>query len=114
MHSWKEYFDNFSPSYRFPDSDEYAGLLVDAGLEAMRIELIQEGREGLIGWIRTTWHPYTQRVPSYLKEAFLSELADNYIQTHPLDAEGMVHFGMVRLEVEAINPWSALNYLNAI
>jgi trans-aconitate methyltransferase len=116
---WKEYFDNFSSPYRFPDPDEYAVLLVEAKLEAIRIELIpkdmkQEGCDGLIGWLRTTWHPYTQRVPSHLKGAFFSELADAYIQAHPLDAKGMAHVGMVRLEVEAINLWGALDGHDAI
>lgn len=32
---------------------------------------------------------------------FISEVIDRYIQEHPLDDEGNVHVGMVRLEVEA-------------
>jgi trans-aconitate 2-methyltransferase len=103
---WSGYFKNFSFPYRFYGAEKYGRLLVETGFEANRIELIpkdmtQRGKEGLTGWIRTTWLPYTERIPNHLREEFVSAIADRYIKTHSLDAEGMVHVSMVRLEVEA-------------
>lgn len=65
--------------------------------------MIQKGKEGLAAWIRTTWLPYTQRVPEELREEFIEELVDKYVENHPLDDEGYVHVPMMRLEVEAEN-----------
>jgi len=38
---------------------------------------------------------------SALRMDFICEVVDRYIRVHPLDDEGNVHVGMVRLEVEA-------------
>ncbi len=78
----------------------------DAGLVPERAELLKKdmmlkGEEGLAGWVRTTWLPYTERLPIELRDEFVNEIANRYIGTHALDAEGYVHMAMVRLEVEA-------------
>ena len=106
---WRQYFNGFSFPYAFYGPEEYEQWLKQVGLKQKRLELIpkdmtQEGREGLAGWIRTTWLPYTQRVPEQLQETFISEIVDSYIQTFPLDEQGKVHVKMVRLEVEATKP----------
>jgi trans-aconitate 2-methyltransferase len=72
----------------------------------VRIELIpkdmtQRGKEGLKGWIRTTWHPFIYRVPESKQQEFIRQVADLYITNYPMDIEGMVHIDAVRLEVEA-------------
>ena len=64
-------------------------------------DMVQRGREGLISWVKATWLPYTERVPEDLQTDFICEVVDRYIRHHPLDEEGNVHVGMVRLEVEA-------------
>ena len=64
-------------------------------------DMVQRGREGLISWVKATWLPYTERVPGDLQMDFICEVVDRYIREHPLDEEGNVHVGMVRLEVEA-------------
>jgi trans-aconitate 2-methyltransferase len=46
--------------------------------------------------------PYWHRVPSDLQQQFLDEIVEDYLNSHPMDAEGRVHLPMVRLEVEAI------------
>jgi trans-aconitate methyltransferase len=43
--------------------------------------------EGFAGWIRTTWMPYTQRVPEHLREPFIREAAARYAARHPMEAE---------------------------
>ena len=52
--------------------------------------------------MRTTWMPYWHRVPTELQQQFLDEIVDEYLKTHPMDANGLVHLSMVRLEVEAV------------
>jgi trans-aconitate 2-methyltransferase len=62
------------------------------------------GEEGLAGWIRTTWLPYTERLPIEKRDMFVKEIVERYIKNHPIEADGVVHLGMIRLEVEAYKP----------
>jgi trans-aconitate 2-methyltransferase len=103
---WKKCFSDFSFPYGFYAPDEYTEWLLEAKLEPERVELLQKdmkqpGKAGLAGWIKTTWLPYTERVPAELREKFIAEIVDAYLETHPLDASGNAHVAMVRLEVEA-------------
>jgi len=66
--------------------------------------MVQAGKEGLSGWIRTTWLPYTGRVPVSGRNRFISDLAESYLERYPPDSKGLVHVRMVRLEVEAHKP----------
>lgn len=59
------------------------------------------GKEGLKAWIRTTWHPYTARVPENLHQDLINDLADTYIEMNPADSAGLIHVWLTRLEVEA-------------
>lgn len=105
---WNAYFHDFSFPYGFYDVETYKKWLEEAGLKALRVELIskvmdQKGVDGLKAWMRTVWLPYTQRIPGDLQEKFIEEVATKYIEYHPLDKNGLVHVNMVRLEVEAKN-----------
>lgn len=104
---WKMYFEDFNFFYHFYGTEKYPVWLEQAGLKQIRVELIlkdmiHEGKEGLMGWIRTTWLPYTHCIPDNLREEFISEVADNYIKENPVDKNGKAHVAMVRLEVEAV------------
>jgi trans-aconitate 2-methyltransferase len=106
---WRVYFVGFKFPYAFLGKEEYTALLGEAGLNAKRVELIPKvmqlaGAEGLAGWIRTTWLPYTECVPAELRGDFVGEIVERYLKTHPLDAGGVVRLNMVRLEVEATKP----------
>jgi len=105
---WGKYFRDFPFPYGFYGVDDYRMWLKRAGLKEKRIELIpkdmtQKGKDGLASWIRTTWLPYTQRVPEALRNDFIMTIVDRYTEKHPADSEGLIHVRMVRLEVEAIN-----------
>ncbi len=100
---WKEGFIEFEEPYSFFDSEEYRGWIEEAGLVPIRVELIekdmvQPGRRGLEAWIKTTWHPYLERLTADRAEEFVAEVAGRYLQTHTPDDEGKVHVRMVRLE----------------
>jgi len=104
---WISYFSDFEFPYGFHDPETYAQWLGKAGLNPVRIELIPkdmsfENKDGLSGWIRTTWLPYTNRVPGDLKTELIGQLVDTYVEKYPEDSDGNIHVQMVRLEVEAI------------
>lgn len=105
--SWEGFFEDFTFPYTFPGPEEYKRWLEQAGLEARRIELIPKdmqhaGREGLAGWLRTAWLPYTQRVPLEWRARLIDEVIDAYAQQHPPDSDGVFRVAMVRLEVAAV------------
>ncbi len=106
---WKRYFGGFTFPYAFLDSTEYQQLLVQAGLNPTRVELFPKemkfsSAEGMAGWVRTTWLPFTERVPAGLQDIFVKEIVNRYLEGHSVDAEGVVHLGMMRLEVEGQKP----------
>jgi trans-aconitate methyltransferase len=101
-----EYFRKFQNPYFFYGPDEYERWLREAGFTAARAELVpkdmvHQGLESLLAWIRTTWMPLTGRVPDERREDFIRELTSAYLKEHPADGEGNLHVHMVRLEVEA-------------
>jgi trans-aconitate 2-methyltransferase len=103
---WANYFTDFTFPWGFYSPDEYRPWLEEVGFTVTHLILIPKdmthaGREGLKGWLRTTWMPYWQRVPSDLQQQFIDEIVDEYLQGHPLDSNGLVHLPMVRLEIEA-------------
>jgi len=106
---WRSYFNDFSFPYAFFSPDEYKQWLDVVGLSPKRLELIpkdmtQKGKKGLAGWIRTTWLPYTRRIPEDERNTFISDVINLYSKTFPMDDNGLFHVKMIRLEVEAINP----------
>jgi trans-aconitate 2-methyltransferase len=104
---WSRWLAGFEPPWGFYGPEEYGPWCREAGLRTVRVELLprtmlQKGAEGLAGWIRTTWMPYTDRLPEDLREDFIREAVDRYMETHPADSDGKVAVRMVRLEVEAV------------
>jgi len=103
---WGKYFHDFTAPYSFCAPEEYTVWLREAGLEPVRVELVgkdmvHEGPEGLASWIRTTWLPFTQRIPEEMRGDFVAEMVGGYVKLFPPDARGLVHVDAVRLEVEA-------------
>jgi trans-aconitate 2-methyltransferase len=104
---WSRCFSGFTFSYGFYEPEEYTAWISDAVLNPVRIELIPkimsyDTRDGLSGWIRTTWLPYLDRVPGKRREEFIARLIDKYIDKYPPDNEGKIHVDMMRLEAEAV------------
>jgi len=103
----KPYFKNFTFPYGFYTPEQYRVWLEDAGFKAERINLFPkemklQGKEGLMKWIKSIWVPFTDRVPSNLRELFVNEIAERYIAAFPLDETGGVRIKMMHLEVQAI------------
>ncbi|MEJ2056848.1 MAG: methyltransferase domain-containing protein [Desulfofustis sp.] len=107
--SWSGWFEDFEFPYGFLAADDYLQLLNEAGFADSSAELIEkdmvhDGEDGLKGWIRTTWLPYTQRLPERLRDEFIDLVAARYLELEPLDASGKAHVDMVRLQAEARKP----------
>jgi trans-aconitate methyltransferase len=103
---WQQYFTGFNFQYGFYGTEEYSKWLCEAHLQPKRVELIpkdaaHENRGAFEGWIRTTWLPWTQRIPEEKRDQFISEIAEKYLEQYPADDRGVIHVKMVRLEVEA-------------
>jgi len=106
---WRSYLSGFPFPYHFYLPEDYRVWLAQAGLLCSRAELVgremvHQGQEGLEGWIRNTWLPYTERLPDRLRGGFVSGIAAAYLERYPLDELGRSHVQMVRLEVEADRP----------
>jgi trans-aconitate 2-methyltransferase len=103
---WREYFRKMTAPYFFHSPAQYQKWLPRAGFDPQLIRLAEKpvafhGREALAAWLRTTWLPYTQRVPESSRREFTEAVADRYIARHPAENHGSVRVGMVRLEIEA-------------
>ena len=106
---WNRFFSNVLFPYGFYDTEEYRGFLREAGLVAGRVvvfpkDMKHEGAGGLAGWVRTTWLPFTDRLPIELRAKFVQEIVNRYLEEHPPDGDGIVHVRMMRIEVEARKP----------
>ena len=86
--------------------EQYESLLLNSGFIINRVELISkdmehDGKAGLEGWIRTTWLPYTSRIPQEQRNEFIETISSTYLQEIPITPDSKVHVEMVRIEVEA-------------
>jgi len=103
---WRDFFTGFVPPYHLYSPKEYEEWLPRAGFCVARAELLPKDmrhadRGAFVGWLRTTWFPYTDRLPVGRRDAFLDDVALAYAAAHPPDADGAYHVRVVRLEVEA-------------
>ena len=103
---WSSYFTDFQSAYGFHAPTDYEVWLKQVGLKPAHIELVHRDMAHTIdkfkSWIRTTWLPYTQRVPEDLRDRFIDDFVEAYLEQCPPDQEGLVHVDMVRLCVDAV------------
>ncbi len=103
---WAGYFEGFAFPYAFYGPEEYRPWLESRGFSVVRLELIPKemvhrSQDEFAAWLRTTWLPYTQRVPESLREEFIRGIVAAHARAEPPEADGSIHFTMVRLEVDA-------------
>ena len=104
---WREYFRKMETPYFFYSPEDYQRWLPECGFAAGSARLapkdaVYDGAAGFASVLRTTWLPYTQRVPEPLHEEFIAAIVKRYVARHPPDADGRVHVRMVRLEIDAV------------
>ena len=102
---WRGYFTQFSAPWRFYQADEYRDLLVEAHLLPTRLDVATKhelfpSRAVFQGFLRQ-WFPYLRPLPEDQKDAFLTDLLNDYLNVLPADEQGRVSFIVDRLEVEA-------------
>ena len=99
------YFMDFEFPYFFYTPADYERWIPAAGLQIVSLKLIPKdmvhsGRDALEGFIRSTWHPYLQRIPAELRPALVQDIAGRYIDRYS-SPEGMIHVRMMRLQALA-------------
>lgn len=104
---WKAYFKDFVFPWFYYSPEEYRPWLEKAGLKINRIELITKdltykGKKDLIDFITVGWGIFTQKVPENKRQTFILKFAESYLETYPLDKNGILHIDAIRLEVDAI------------
>jgi len=104
---WREFFRQLEAPYFFYSPADYEKWLPRFGFRSRGVRLspkdaVYDGRDGFAAWLRTTWLPYTQRVPEDLREEFIAAVTDRYVARHLPDADGRVHVRMMRLEIDAV------------
>ena len=104
---WRGFFRGMGKPYFFYSSEAYKKWLPRFGFKLLGMRLspkdaIYDSRDGFTAWLRTTWLPYTQRVPENTREEFIATVTDRYVAKHPPDDDGRVHVRMVRLEIDAV------------
>jgi trans-aconitate methyltransferase len=104
---WRGFFRRLETPYFFYSPADYEKWLPRFGFKSHGVQLlpkdaIYDGRDRFAAWLRTTWLPYTQRVPEDLREEFIAAVTDRYVTKHPPDADGRVHVRMMRLEIDAV------------
>jgi trans-aconitate methyltransferase len=107
LKQWRKFLRKLPKPYFFHSPAEYEKWLPRFGFQTHTVRLtprdaVYQGRDRFAAWFRTTWLPYTQRVPQNSREKFIAGVADRYLAKHPPDAEGRVHVRMVRLEIDAV------------
>jgi trans-aconitate methyltransferase len=106
LKQWRKFFRKMPKPYFFHSPAEYEKWLPRFGFKTHTVKLspkdaVYQGRDRFAAWFRTTWLPYTQRVPENLREEFTTGVVARYLAKHPPDAEGCVYVRMVRLEIDA-------------
>ena len=104
---WREFFRRLEAPYFFYSPADYEKWLPRFGFKSCGVKLspkdaVYDGRDRFAAWFRTTWLPYTQRVPENLREEFIGAVTDRYVAKHPPDDAGRIHVRMVRLEIDAV------------
>ena len=105
---WRQFFRKMDKPYFFYAPNDYRKWLPRCGFKVRRVRLAPkdaayQGRASLAAWLRTTWLPYTQRIPEAMREEFVAAIADRYMAKHPADAAGCVRVRMVRRRSTRLN-----------
>jgi ubiquinone/menaquinone biosynthesis C-methylase UbiE len=108
---WSKYFKNFVPPYHFHSAAGYRKFLKTAGLKPVKIVLMpkmakHDAGSGLAGWMRTTWFPYTNKIPLKLRDKFISQAVDSFIKSTRQCRKKEIDMKMIRLQVEAVKPFN--------
>jgi len=106
---WKNYFKDFSDPFTAPTPSEFAFDIEQAHLLLKRMEIVKRddvfpNKVSFVTWLSGSI-VYLKYLPKELHQAFLEEIVDCYLQDHPADQNGKIHFVGHRMEVELLKPY---------
>jgi trans-aconitate 2-methyltransferase len=102
---WSSYFTNFSTGWNFVNQDVFGKLLADHHFTPVRLAIVPQkdifpNRAVFENFIRQ-WFPYLRPLPQELKDPFLKQVVDRFLQLESPFPNGELHFKIRRLEVVA-------------
>lgn len=105
--AWASYFKEYQEKWHFYDDKTYIDWVVDAGFKPISVKLVPtimtyKEREGLSGYIRTTWHPYLDYLPEDKRQRFIQLVVDDVVNQVGVNSNGNLVIPMMRLEVIAV------------
>ena len=94
--SWSTYFNNFHNSHFFYGLQDYKIWLQKSGFKIKRLELVQksithQGKEGFLGWIQTSWMPFTKSVPRDNRNNCMIQYINLYLEKNSSDSQGLIN-----------------------
>jgi len=103
---WAPFLAGARSPHHFFGPEEYEKWLPEAGLKPSRVALLPKPMRhadaaALEGWLRTTWVPYTERIPEAERTEFLIELTGLVRRSCDTAEDGAILLPMVNLEIEA-------------
>ncbi|MBA2728146.1 MAG: methyltransferase domain-containing protein [Parachlamydiaceae bacterium] len=102
---WSSYFRDFSTGWNFVDEVEYGNLLTENGLMTSRLAVVPQkdvfpNREVFKKFV-SQWFPYLRPIPQKLKQTFLTQVIDRFLELESQFPNNEVHFKIRRLEAVA-------------
>ncbi len=102
---WQTYLKSYNHPRRKFTSDEYVGLLEEAGFVDVVVDQIPytyrfETKRELANWY-AAFSPMLGCIPSDMHEIFLKDIVDRYLKSFPLDDEGRAIFKQYELIIKA-------------
>jgi trans-aconitate methyltransferase len=106
---WGRFLETAASPHFFRGPEEYTGWLHSAGLVPRRVELVRKPMHhadagALLGWLRTTWVPFTQSIPEARRDEFLEDLLGRVLPGCDRGEGEEILMPMCNLEVEADRP----------
>lgn len=103
---WSKYFVDAEPLVELCTPFEFHQFAQESGLEVDRFEVIEvnepfESRLHFQRWM-ASWLSYLKYLPDDLKDEFLSEIIDDYIEKNPLLEDGTLIYKDYWMEVEGL------------
>jgi len=102
---WSPYFKDFSTGWNFVEKNSYEKMLKAHQFALIRCAVVEQqdvfpAREAFQKFI-SQWFPYLRPLPEPLKQAFLTQTIDRFLELEPPMANGAILFRIKRLEVVA-------------
>ena len=102
---WKPLFQNFESGWNFSNEEDYRIYLDEENFSCKHCAVFFQNKifptaESFKGAM-AQWLPWLRPLPAQLKDDFLNQILDKYLERNPPDSHGRLHFRVDRLEVVA-------------